>query len=78
MKNCPASDCKAANPRQRTLIAGELSEMGHPSWGSRAMICTYCQCVYTRELKGPPIIRGWYDNAILGAGWKPMARTIGL
>ena len=73
--SCPANDCSAANPRQRALIEGELSAIGHPDWGSRAMICTYCQSVYTLELKGRPIIRGWYDNAMMGKGWRPKANA---
>lgn len=69
---CPAHDCKASNPPQRDLTPGERAEMGNPDWGERAMRCSYCGCVYARAEHGRGAIKGWYDNAMLGRGWRPV------
>lgn len=67
---CPAEDCRAAAPPQRDLAPSERDGIGNPPWVGMAQRCTYCGCVYTREVGGHSYIRGWYDS-MLGPGWRP-------
>jgi hypothetical protein len=71
---CPATDCRAASPQQRSLTPGERATMGNPEWSGQAQRCTYCGCVYSQDKYGRPTIEGWYDS-MLGPGWKPRRRT---
>ena len=68
---CPAEDCMAADPRQRSLTEGERVRLPQESWVAAATYCTYCQCVYTRDQTGTTV-HGFLDNLISGKGWHPL------
>ncbi len=55
LSKCPSEDCRAGNPRQRALMEGERKRLPQESWVARANYCTYCGCVYSRELTGATI-----------------------
>ncbi len=68
MKTCPAPDCKAANPPQRSATY-ELTQRGETAeWVRSAQVCGYCGCVYTDERR----IVGYLDNPLVGPGWQPI------
>jgi hypothetical protein len=68
----PASDCQAALPRQIDVASPEIIAAGiAENWGAPARLCTCCRCVYTEDGRSKTI-RGFFDNAILGLGWKPI------
>lgn len=67
---CPARDCSAASPRQVAMKPELLARAGATGdWLSRAQRCTYCGTVYSLELGGQKVIRGYYDS-MLGLGLK--------
>ena len=69
--SCPASDCSAAYPSQVRVAASELNNAGASgAWINEAYRCGQCQCVYTISGDGTKVVRGYLDNAVLGAGWR--------
>lgn len=73
--SCPSQDCRGVRPEQRTLDVVEKAEIDAPDWTGGARVCSSCGCVYTREERGFPVIRGWLNSAIAGPGWKAARNT---
>lgn len=70
---CPAQDCRATNPQQLDVPQSVLVIYGVThDWASRAQRCTHCQCVYSIEVDGSRMVRGYLDSAIMGPGWQPL------
>lgn len=73
IKTCPAPDCHAANPEQRSASA-ELAHYGETDqWARSAQVCSYCGCVYT-GFGHDRRIAGYLDNSLVGPGWQPIGR----
>jgi hypothetical protein len=75
--SCPSEDCRGIRPEQCELSAAEMSIVAL-GWRDRVARCSACGCVYTRDERGRPTIRGWLDNKVAGPGWRgaaPLSRA---
>lgn len=68
--SCPSQDCHGTRPEQCDLAVSEKAAIDAPAWAERALVCSCCGCVYTREDQDYPLIRGWLNNRVAGRGWK--------
>jgi hypothetical protein len=71
MKSCPARDCSGGTTgRQSDFPQGMFEKIpeAHQAAMKRPKRCSYCGCVYEA---GSKEIFGYYNNEILGQGWKP-------
>jgi hypothetical protein len=46
------------------------------TWSGSTRMCTYCGCVYSDD-GSSKTVRGYLNNGVLGARWKPIGRAAG-
>ena len=67
---CPSSTCKTPDAAQEDMASAPLASAGvTASWISHARRCTHCGCVYSIDGEKKSV-RGYFDNPVLGDGWK--------